>query len=156
MGGARCDPRATLELQDIHYDGKALSGRFLVGALADKVRLDRRFLPNLGVNLDAVRECSGGQPVAFVRGDTFPPGAREEDLLILARGFWFGRNVGFPVFSEPFTGAGPECVIAEFSLRSFDGECVATVQATATREPSSISGGGLPSEPVSSKDAGTL
>jgi hypothetical protein len=155
VGGARCDSRASLELQDVHYDGKALSGRFLVGALTGSVRLDRRLLPNLDVNLDAVRECNEGQLVAFVRGDTFPPGAREEDLLVLERGFWFGRVMGFPVFSEPFTGPGPQCIIAEFSLLSFDGACVATLHARATREAPPTSDGGVPKLLGASTDAGT-
>jgi hypothetical protein len=49
---------ASLELQDIQYDGLNLSGRLLVGALNDGLRLDKRLRSNIHVNVDSVRDCA--------------------------------------------------------------------------------------------------
>jgi hypothetical protein len=139
--------RASVEWQDGRYDGEQLSGRLLISAQAGSLRLDRRLGARAHVHVNAVSECDSGQPVPFVMADAISPPASKDDLLILAPGYWYGATVHFRLFSEHFTGRGPECVEAELTVLSFDGTPVGTVRARATGE---LDG----SAPVSPSDAG--
>jgi hypothetical protein len=147
--------RAALEMQDIRYDGQTLSGRILVGAVGGALRLDRRLISSASVNVDAVSDCMTGSPVTFLLVDGFPPAPRDEDLLILKPGYWYGARVLFPLFSERFMGkAGPECIEADVSLLSYGGEPVGNTHIRAVRpHPSPVDAGAL-EDVGASPDAG--
>jgi hypothetical protein len=147
--GTHSGPSAMLELHDIQYDGGVLSGRLLVGALVDGLRLDKRLISSIHVNVDSVRTCATDQPVPYVLMDGFIPPAQDEDLLILNRGYWFGAKVRFWLFLE----RGPECINAELSLLSFEGKRVASVRVRAERGETQVLDGGMPGEPLPT-DAG--
>ncbi|RKG95547.1 hypothetical protein D7V97_37010, partial [Corallococcus sp. CA053C] len=103
--------RPLLEFQSPRYDGTALSGRILVGAEAGPLTLDRRLIENTSLEVAAVLDCATAQPVEFLVADRFPPPAREEDLLKLEPGYWFGAEVEFPLFDERLNGRrGPDCI----------------------------------------------
>lgn len=145
--------RAALEMQDIRYDGQTLSGRIMVGAVRGDIRLDRRLISSASVNVDSVSDCMTGSPVTFLLVDGFPPAPRDEDLLILKPGYWYGTEVRFPLFSERFMGrAGPDCIEADVSLLSYSGEPVGSVHIRAVRPLQSPSDAGALD---SSTDAGT-
>jgi len=134
--------RVVLEIQDIQYDGLTLSGRILISPEVGKLRLDKRLLPTIDVNIGRVSSCISGQPVTFIRADAFAPLADPEDLLILDPGYWYGASVRLRLFSEHFTGLGPECIDADLSLLSFDGEPVALQRIRALRTlPRTMDGG---------------
>ncbi|WNG51719.1 hypothetical protein F0U60_52135 [Archangium minus] len=150
-------PRTVMEIQDIHYDGWTLSARLLVSPETGPLRLDRRLIPSIDVDVSRVSECEHGS-VSSIHADVFAPLQRSENLLILNPGYWYGTTVHFGLFDEHFTGLGPECVEADISLRSFDRHVVAHQRIRAVR-PSSMDGGtqadgGSPEEPAPSPDAG--
>jgi hypothetical protein len=142
-------PQAVMELQGIHYDGGVLSGRVLVGASMDGLRLDRRLVPGIHVNAEAVRECATEQPVPYVVMDGFIPPPQEEDLLVLNQGYWYGSDARFRLFFE----RGPGCISVELSLLSFDGERAASVRVRAERIEQQPVDGGVSGEPMPA-DAG--
>lgn len=147
VAGAESDgvskgPRAVLEVQNVQYDGEMLSGRLLVGALGDGLRLDKRLISGVHVNVDSVAECATGRQVSFVIWDSFPPTGREEDILILNRGYWYGAEMRFPLFIRP----GPACINAELSLLSFEGVRIASVRFRAERAPQQAIDAGMPGE----------
>lgn len=132
-----------LEMNSIHYDGQTLSGRILISPVNGRLRLDKRLISNVSVRVRAVSDCTTGQPIEAVMTDRISPPARNTDLLILEQGYWYGGTVRLPLFIEHITGNGPECVNADFSLFSFDGDFVATVQVHAVQQALPSTDGGL-------------
>jgi hypothetical protein len=147
-------PRATLELHDVHYDGLVLSGRLLISPVEGSLRLDKRLQASIDVNIGRVSNCTGAPTTSMVM-DFFPPAVRQEDLLILDPGYWYGGPVRFKLFSERFTGLGPECIEAELSLLSFDGQPVASIPIRAVRAALATADGGTTGEPPLTLDAGS-
>lgn len=152
--GDQSSARARLELQDFHYDGEFFSGRVLIGAEAGVLRLDKRLIPRSDVHVNSVLECGSGAPVAFIVADVIPPQARQEDLLMLTPGYWYGTTARFKLFSERFTGLGPECIEAELTVFSFEGKPVASARVRAVRELQHGSDGGMPGDVPPSADGG--
>lgn len=140
-------PPTLLEVQDIQYDGLNLSGRVLLSPVSGMLRLDRRLLPTIHVNVGRVSSCTPGQPVTSVRADALAPLTRPEHLLLLEPGYWYGTEVRFRLFSEHFTGLGPECIEADLSVLSFDGRPVASKSIRARRPLPETSDGGMPENP---------
>lgn len=146
---AGAPPHTVMELQDLHYDGWTLSGRLLISPEAGPLRLDRRLIPSIDVDVKRVSECEHGS-VSSIHADVFAPENRKENLLVLGPGYWYGRTVRFGLFDEHLTGPGPECVEADVVLLSFDGKPVALQHIRATRPPSQATDGG-----TESMDGGT-
>ena len=142
--------RVRLEFQDVRYDGETLSGRLLIGVEEGRLRLNRQLHPDLQVEVRSPVDCHTGLPVRFIVWDGFPPRLKEH-LLILDKGYWFGRTVDFSLFDERLTGAGPECLKAELWLFSFDGAVAARQEIRAERSPQQPVDAGMPEEPA---DAG--
>ena len=143
-------PHVTLEVDEIRYDGEVLSGRLLIGAESGVVHLDRRLVSRAHVHVNSVFECNSGAPVAFIMADALPPPAREEDLLILEPGHWYGTTVRFKLFSERFTGLGPECIEAQLTVLALEGKVLANSRIRAVRSAAAPDGGtsgGPPSTP---------
>ena len=140
---AQGSPQAVLELQNVQYDGSALSGRLLVGALMDGLRLDKRLLSGIHVNADSVRDCEADREVPYLVLDYRVRAARDEDLLILNRGYWYGREARIRLFFEP----GPDCINVELSLISWEGGRVGSVRVRSERAPPQAMDAGLPEEP---------
>jgi hypothetical protein len=96
------------------YDGHGVSGRVLVGARGPMV-VDRRLIEGVSVAVDRVTDCAMGTVFPTLVADVLPEPATRDDLLVLNDGEWFGREVSFPVFMEPFSPPeGPACI--EFTL----------------------------------------
>ncbi len=146
--------RAKLELQDIHYDGKYFAGRLLISPMDGPLPLDNRIISTVDVDVDSVRECSTGERVKHMVMDILPPRTCEEDVLILEPGYWYGGEVRFPLFSEEFTGPGPECIEVGLSLLSFDRKFVGHVFVRATRTRQQSMDGGTPEDEPPAMDAG--
>jgi len=139
---AQGSPHAVLELQHVQYDGGALSGRLLIGALVDGLRLDKRLLSNVHVNAHSVRDCEDRE-VPYLVLDYRVRAASDEDLLILNRGYWYGGEARIRLFFEP----GPDCINVELSLLSWEGRQVGSVRVRAERAPPYAVDAGLPAEP---------
>jgi hypothetical protein len=149
-GDARIPPPTVMEIDDIHYDGWTLSARVLVSPKTGSLRLDKRLIPSVDVNIQNVSECEHGS-VMSIHADIFPL-ARSGNLLVLEPGQWYGRTVRFGLFDEHFTGLGPECVEADILLLSFDARRVARQRFRAVRPPRQPLG--VPEAPGASADAG--
>ena len=149
-GGAQEQPRVQLEFDNIQYDGETLSGRLLVGVTEGRLRLNRQLRSTYHAEIRFPADCKTGRGVAYINADSFSR-QREEDLLILESGHWYGKVIHYPLLDEHFTGLGPECLKAEIWLFSFDGELVARQEVRAERpaRPSPDAG-----TPEASSDAG--
>jgi hypothetical protein len=141
--GSQAGSEATLELQDGRYDGQILSARLLIGAKTTPVRLDKRLVSRADVHVNSVLECDSNEPVAFIMADAIPPPVHKEDLLILAPGYWYGTTVRFKLFSERFTGPGPECVDVELTVFSFEGLPLANTRIRVVRDVARSEDGGV-------------
>jgi hypothetical protein len=150
----QASPHVTLEVDEIRYDGEVLSGRLLIGVESGEVHLDKRLVSRAHVHVNSVVECNSGAPVAFIMADALPPPARQEDLLILDPGYWYGTTVRFKLFSERFTGLGPECIEAQFTVFSFEGKALASSRIRAVRIAVAPDGG-ISGDPSSTPDAGS-
>lgn len=135
-----------LELADALYDGKTLSGSLLVTPETHSLRLDRRLLSYSHINVSAVSDCKTGELVPFVIWDAAPPQARDEDLLVLECGYWYGATLNYKLFIERAHGLGPECIDVQLVLLSFDGKPVASQRVRATRTHLTRADGGTPEE----------
>jgi hypothetical protein len=136
-------PHVHVEFQDVHYDGLTLTGRVLISPEGKPLRLDKRLTPTVDVDVQSVADCLR-QPHAYLRMDRFPLRAREEDILNLNPGYWYGATVRFTLFHEHFTGIGPECIDAQLRVFSFEGKLVASVPIRAMRPPVPETDGGVP------------
>lgn len=132
-------PRIKVEFQDVHYDGRVLSGLVLISPEGKSLRLHKRFLPDVQQVADCAR-----RPTVSIIMDYFGSMPRPDDLLILEPGYWYGRRVSFTLFDEYFTGIGPECIDARLLISSFDGQLVAGVPIRAVRPPVPETDGGVP------------
>jgi hypothetical protein len=135
--------RVHLEFQDVQYDGLVLSGRVLISPVEKNLRLDKRLIPTVDVDIQSPTDCAR-QPHAYLRTDAFPLRARGEDLLVLKPGYWYGATVRFSLFSEHFTGIGPECIDAQLVVFSFEGKIVASKPIRAVRPARPSMDGGIP------------
>jgi hypothetical protein len=147
-------PHVTLGVDEMRYDGEVLSGRLLIGAESGVVHLDKRLISRAHVHVNSVFECNSGASVAFIMADALPPPARQEDLLILDPGYWYGTAVRFKLFSERFTGLGPECIEAQITVFSFEGKALASSRIRAERIVTATDGG-IPSGVPTAADAGS-
>lgn len=128
-------PRAELELQDIQYDGENLSGRLLIGAAGGRLRLDKRLIENVSVNVHSVRECATGLPPTYVHADSFPPPPREKDLLVLEPGSWYGARIHLWLFSQAHGHPGPDCIDVGLTIDDAEHQPLGMLTVRATRSP---------------------
>src|SRR5438128_1803055 len=75
-----------VELQNVRYDGRTLTGRLLVGAVGQSVTLDKRIIESIYLTTESVSDCATSHPVGFVAMDVYAQRPREEDLLVLMPG----------------------------------------------------------------------
>ncbi|RYZ16116.1 MAG: hypothetical protein EOO70_05255 [Myxococcaceae bacterium] len=128
--------RPLMELQSPRYDGNGLSGRVLVGSEEGALILDRRFVESSTLDIVAVLDCATAQPLEFLVADRFPPPSREEDLLQLAPGYWFGAEVDFPLFDEQLNGKpGPDCIDVTLTFHPKPPTPAVTITARVLRPP---------------------
>jgi hypothetical protein len=144
---------ANLGWEDVQIEGAAVSrveGRLLIGVEEGRLRLNRQLFSGIQAEVRFPVDCRTGLPVKYIIWDSFPP-HRKEDLLILERGYWYGKEIEFPIFDEHFTGLGPECLKAEIWLFSFDGRIAARRELRAERSSRQFVDAGTPEAP---RDAG--
>ena len=153
------DPEhAELELRNIQYDGDTLSGSLLIGAVGGSLCLDKRLIPGVEVRVDWVWDCSLeiSNPVPFMRLDYASSPPREEDVLVLEPGYWYGAPVRLPLFprEQPTGKSNPDCVEVSLSLLPVGGAPAGRVRVRASRAPSALIDAGTMVEPQPSTDAG--
>ncbi|RKH49114.1 hypothetical protein D7Y23_18000 [Corallococcus sp. AB050B] len=127
---------ARVEFQQAGFDGQTLSGRLLLGTSSGNLCLDRRLIESHTLTVEQVLDCASGQPLPFLVVDVRTPPRREEDILLLGPGQWYGREVSVPLFPQPATGhPGPECVEVELSVHALDAANIAKPRLRVTRAP---------------------
>lgn len=122
-------PRAHLEFQDVRYDGQSLSGRLLISALESRLRLDKRLITSIALTTESVSECETGKPLPFIEMDVRAARPSAEDILLLEPGYWYGKDVRIPLFTESLQH--PACIDAEFAFHAVGGQTVASVHVRA-------------------------
>jgi hypothetical protein len=153
--GAEDIPRARVELQDIRYDGWVLSGRILVSPEEGRLRLDKRLIESVSLSMKSVTDCVTGQPVEFMVLDVFAKPPREEDVLLLAPGYWHGKDIRLPLFAE-IAGRpqGPECIEADLVFYALGGKTAGQLHVRAERSQPLPVDAGLPTDAGLPRDAG--
>jgi hypothetical protein len=128
--------QARLELQNISFDGEKLYGRLLVGPTKAKLRIDKRLIESFDLEVDSVVECNTGAGLAYVIMDVLAPPLKEEEILTLAPGFWYGKDVRLFLFAEHATKQPlPQCVEAEIVYHALDVKNAARIHVRAERTP---------------------
>jgi hypothetical protein len=130
--------RVDLQLQNIRYDGEELSGRLLVSTAEGRLVLDKRLIESISLTIRSVKDCNSDQPTKFLIMDVLTSRPREEDILVLEPGYWYGKDIQITLFNERLTGQrGPDCIDAEFAFHALGGKPIARLNVHATRTPPS-------------------
>ena len=85
--------RARVELLDARFDGRTLHGRLLVTTEEGHLLLDKRLIESVVLTTESVVECETGRRLSFIEMDVLARPPRDEDLLVLTPGYWFGKDV---------------------------------------------------------------
>ncbi len=129
--------RAKLEMQDISYDGENLHGRLLISPIGTELRIDKRLIESADLTVDSIVKCDTGEALPSVIMDVYAPVPREEDILILKPGFWYGKEIRIFLFAEHATHQpNPQCFEAEIAYHSLDVKNAARIHIRAERPPS--------------------
>ncbi|WP_164007704.1 hypothetical protein [Pyxidicoccus trucidator] len=120
-GGAATPARTQVELQDIRFDGQSLSGRLLVTAEEGSLLLDTRLIESVVLTTESVVECGTGRKLSFLEMDVLARPPRDEDLLMLKPGYWYGKDVRIPLFTEGLNGPEVACIEVEFTFHPREG-----------------------------------
>ncbi len=133
--------RVHVEFQDILFDGQMLSGRLLLTVEENSLRLDKRLLESVHLTTESVRDCDTGQALPFVVVDVLAPQPKEEDTLVLHPGYWYGKDIRLPLFTESLSNHfHPECVDVELSFHPSNAAAAVPLRIRAVR-PSPMDGG---------------
>jgi hypothetical protein len=144
-----------MELQNVRYDGKELAGRLLVSPATESLCLDERFIEEFALVVNAVTECDTGRDPGFFVMDVLAPSLREEDILVLEPGYWYGKDVSLFLFSERVSGKpSPECIEVEFTFHALNFKNAARLRVRAVRNAQPLPDAGTPTGPSPTPDAG--
>lgn len=128
--------RAQLKMQAIAYDGTNLSGRLLLSPTGSSLRIDKRFIEGVDLTVDSVVACDNGNPIPYVITDVLARVPRDEDILILKPGFWYGKDIHIFLFAEHVTKQpSPLCFEAELAYHALDVKSAARIHIRAERTP---------------------
>jgi hypothetical protein len=113
--------QAQLELQNVSFDGETLSGRLLISPASSSLRIDKRLIESFALSVESVVECGTGTGLAYVIMDVLAPPPKEMDILTLAPGFWYGKEVRLLLFASEATKQPlPQCFEAEIVYHALD------------------------------------
>jgi hypothetical protein len=146
-----------MSLENARFDGLDLAGRFLVGVVDGHLRLDKRIVAGRTVSVEDVSDCASGQPLDFVVMDFYSRPPREDDLLVLAPGYWYGKEVSIPLFDRRLAALlkNPDCVVVKLGFRAQGGPPIASLTVRAVREAPAASDAGVTPHLEAPKDGGT-
>lgn len=146
--------QAILEFQNPRFDGEVLSGRLLVSVEKGELIVDKRLIVNASVEVESVWGCGSSQPIGFLEVDAFPEPAREDELLTLTPGYWYGAETRFFLFDPEFTGTqAPSCIEVAILYRMENGAVAGRLRiraeqaTTPASEAGSADAGPAPSPP---------
>jgi hypothetical protein len=150
-------PQVELSLENARFDGQDLTGRFLVGVSNGHLRLDKRVIGGHTVSVVDVSDCASGQPLDFVVMDSYSRPLREDDILVLAPGYWYGREVSIPLFDKRLDDLqkNPDCVLVKLVFRAHGTPPVASLSVRAARQVPLMGDAGSPLHFDAAPDGGT-
>jgi hypothetical protein len=126
--------QAQLELQNISFDGERLQGRLLVGPTGAKLRIDKRLIESFDLEVDSVVACGTGAGLGYVIMDVLAPPLREEDVLTLVPGSWYGKEIRLLLFAEQATQQPlPQCFEADIVYHALDVKNAARLRVRVER-----------------------
>jgi len=137
-GGAVTPARARVELQGVRFDGQSLSGRLLVTSEEGNLLLDTRLIESIVLTTESVVECGTGRKLSFLEMDVLAPLPRDEDLLVLKPGYWYGKDVRIPLFTEGLNGPDVACIEAELTFHPREGSASSLRVRAGTANPLSV------------------
>jgi hypothetical protein len=124
----------------------------MIGVEEGWIRLDTRLVENVSVTVESVWICDTHEEVPYIFADYLTRYPREEELLVLKEGHWYGADLHFLLLSERYTGElGPPCIEVEFSLRSFESHLLTRKSFRAWRKgerPPTEPATGSPAQPA--------
>jgi hypothetical protein len=128
--------QAQLELQNTSFDGETLSGRLLVSPTSAKLRIDRRLIESFALSVDSVKACGTGTGLPYVIMDVLASPLQEKDILTLAPGYWYGKEVRIFLFAEHATKQPPpQCFEADIVYHALDVKNAARLHVRVERVP---------------------
>jgi hypothetical protein len=144
--------QALLELQDIAFDGQIFSGRLLISPVGGNLHVDKRMIESFALSVKNVSACDTGQPLEYIITDVMAPSLREEDILVLQPGYWYGKQVRLRLFDEQSRGqTTPECFEADLIYHALDVKFAGRVHFRAGRPLMQEVDAGMSADPA---DAG--
>ena len=148
-------PHVKLSLENARFDGQDLAGRFLVSVVNGHLRMDKRIVAGRTVSVEDVMDCVSGQPLDFIVMDFYSRPPRKDDILVLAPGYWYGKEVNIPVFDRRLADLQKtDCVRVKLVFRAHGAPALASLEVRAVREVPPMSDAGAPSHFEASTDGG--
>ncbi|WP_224364117.1 hypothetical protein [Hyalangium versicolor] len=136
---------AHLEFQEASYDGENLWGRLLISPIEVELRIDKRLIESIDLTVDSVVSCETGEAIPYLILDASAPSRRDEDILTLKPGFWYGKQVRLFLFAEHATHQpSPRCFEAVVAYHAVDVKNVARVRIRAERAVPTALDAGVP------------
>lgn len=126
--------QARLELQNVSFDGETLSGRLLISPANTELRIDKRLIESFALSVDSVVECGTGAGLAYIIMDVVAPPLQEKDILTLAPGFWYGKEVRLWLFTAHATKQPlPQCFEADILYHALEVKNAARIHVRVER-----------------------
>ncbi len=85
------------------------------------VLLDKRLIESIVLTTESVVECETGRRLSFLEMDVLARLPRDEDLLLLEPGYWYGKDVRIPLFTPGLNGPEVACIEAELTFHPREG-----------------------------------
>jgi hypothetical protein len=123
-----------LKLQDATFDGQIFSGRLLISPIGGSLRVDKRMIESFTLSVKDVSACGTGQPLEYIITDVLAPPLREEDILILQPGYWYGKQIRLRLFdAQGGSQTTPECFEADLIYHALDAKFAGHIHVRAER-----------------------
>jgi hypothetical protein len=128
--------QARLEWKTHSFDGETLRGRLLISPEKQALNVDQRLIESLDLSVESVVECETGAGLGYVDLDVRAPARQSHDVLKLAPGAWYGKDVNLLLFAEHATGQPlPRCFEAEVVYHAIDVKNAGRFRVRAERAP---------------------
>lgn len=108
------------------FDGETLKGRVLLGATKDTLVIDGRLMEYIYVELKNYRTCDKADRLPHYDYDFIHPPIKEDEIITIKPGFWYGANVTFNIFDKKESPNLPSCFEADLVVRVRDGRIAAS------------------------------
>lgn len=116
-----------LEFALASFDGKIMKGRVLLGASIETFSLDSRLVEDVGIEVRDIRACDKPDRLEYKAFDWVMDAPSPDQIVVLRPGYWYGRDVKFPLFDEQTKPGLPDCFEGKMMAWTLDGRLAATL-----------------------------